>query len=152
LLAGDERRRLFELAIDDREVARHYKLSADDLKWIDARHGPANQLGAAVQLARDLACAPMWPDRRGVDGWAAGSPHRVSVTRHVGAHGLRRARRRVADDLRAHISSEQLARVDKLLVSDPDLKMTPLAWLRDIRSRQVRPAWQRSLITWHMSA
>jgi TnpA family transposase len=51
LLTGDERRRLFELPVDDREVARHYTLSAEDLKWIDARHGPGNQLGAAVQLA-----------------------------------------------------------------------------------------------------
>ena len=33
LLTGDERRRLFELSMDDREVARHYTLSADDLKW-----------------------------------------------------------------------------------------------------------------------
>ena len=44
LLTGDERRRLFELPVDDREVARCYTLSLDDLKWIDARHGPANQL------------------------------------------------------------------------------------------------------------
>lgn len=51
LLTGDERRRLFELSMDDREVARHYTLSADDLKWIEARHGAGNQLGAAVQLA-----------------------------------------------------------------------------------------------------
>ena len=51
LLTGDERRRLFDLPVDDREVARHYTLSPDDLKWIEARQGPANQLGAAVQLA-----------------------------------------------------------------------------------------------------
>jgi hypothetical protein len=34
--------------------------------------------------------------------------------------------------LGVRVSSEQLARIDKLLVNDPDLKMTPLAWLRDI--------------------
>ena len=51
LLTGDERRRLFDLPVDDRDVARHYTLSPDDLKWIEARQGPANQLGAAVQLA-----------------------------------------------------------------------------------------------------
>jgi hypothetical protein len=50
----------------------------------------------------------------------------------MGLAGRARARRRAADDLLARISSEQLARVDKLLVNDPDLKMTPLAWLRDI--------------------
>jgi TnpA family transposase len=51
LLTGDERRRLFDLPVDDREVARHYTLSAGDLKWIEPRQGPTNQLGAAVQLA-----------------------------------------------------------------------------------------------------
>ena len=51
LLTGDERRRLFDLPVDDRGVARHYTLSAGDLKWIEARQKPANQLGAAVQLA-----------------------------------------------------------------------------------------------------
>lgn len=32
-------------------MARHYTLSAGDLKWIEARQSPANQLGAAVQFA-----------------------------------------------------------------------------------------------------
>ena len=51
LLTGDERRRLFEPPVTDREVARCYTLSPDDLKWIDERKSPANKLGAAVQLA-----------------------------------------------------------------------------------------------------
>ena len=51
LLTGDERRKLFEPPVTDREVARCYTLSPGDLKWIDERKGPANKLGAAVQMA-----------------------------------------------------------------------------------------------------
>ena len=51
LLTGDERHRLFDPPVTDREVARFYTLFPDDLEWIDARHGPSNQLGAAVQTA-----------------------------------------------------------------------------------------------------
>lgn len=51
LLTGDERRRLFEPPVTDREVARCYTLVPDDLKWIDERKRPANKLGSAVQMA-----------------------------------------------------------------------------------------------------
>ncbi len=44
----------------------------------------------------------------------------------VGLAGRARPRRRAADDLLARISPEQLAWVDKLLVNDPDLKISPL--------------------------
>jgi hypothetical protein len=205
LLTGDERRRLFELPVDDREVARHYTLSAGDLKWIEARQGPANQLGAAVQLALlrhpgfglradetipapvlrfladqvhapssakgrsqtrlehgaqlqqrlglrpfaradirhavEIAAGAAWSTDKGgpiAEALVAGLRDRRIVLpspetlERVGLAGRARARRRAADDLLARISSEQLARVDKLLVNDPDLKMTPLAWLRDI--------------------
>ena len=60
LLTGDERHRLFDPPVTDREVARYYTLSPDDLKWIEARHGPSNQLGAAVQMA--LLRHPGFPD------------------------------------------------------------------------------------------
>ena len=209
LLSGDERRRLFDLPVDDRGVARHYTLSPDDLKWIEARQGPANQLGAAVQLAllrhpgfglrageavpspvlrflADQVHAPVtaFADyarrnqtrlehagklqqrlglrpfaradiRHAVESaaeaaWATdkGAPIAEALMaglrdcrivlpspdtlERMGLAGRARARRRAADDLLARISSEQLAWVDKLLVNDPDLKMTPLAWLRDI--------------------
>ena len=209
LLTGDERRRLFELPVDDREVARYYTLSADDLKWIEARHGPGNQLGAAVQLAllwhpgfglragetvpspvlrflADQIHAPVtafaeyarrnqtrlehagqlhqrlglrpfaradirhaveivaeaaWATDKGApiaEALMAGLRDRRIVLpspdslERIGLAGRARARRRAADELVGRISSEQLAWVDKLLVNDPDLKMTPLAWLRDI--------------------
>ena len=51
LLTGDERRRLFEPPVTDREVARCYTFSAEDLEWIEARYGAHNQLGVAVQMA-----------------------------------------------------------------------------------------------------
>jgi len=209
LLTGDERRRLFELPVDDREVARHYTLSADDLKWIDARHGPANQLGAAVQLALlrhpgfglragetvpspvlrfladqihapvtafaeyarrnqtrlehagqlhqrlglrpfaradirhavESATAAAWSTDKGgpiaqalMDALRARNiilPSPDTLER-VGLAGRAQTRRRAAEDLLARVSAEQLVRIDKLLVNDPELKMTPLAWLRDI--------------------
>ena len=51
LLTGDERRRLFEPPVTDREVARFYTLSPVDLEWLEERRGPANKLGAAMQMA-----------------------------------------------------------------------------------------------------
>lgn len=51
LLTADERRRLFEPPVTDREVARFYTLSLEDLRWIDARKGAANKLGVAMQMA-----------------------------------------------------------------------------------------------------
>ena len=38
LLTGDERRKLFEPPVTEREVARFYTLSPDDLNWIDERN------------------------------------------------------------------------------------------------------------------
>ena len=209
LLTADERRRLFELPVDDREVARHYTLSAEDLKWIDARHGPGNQLGAAVQLALlrhpgfglhadetvpspvlrfladqihapvtafaeyarrnqtrlehasqlhrrlglrpfaradirhavESAAAAAWSTDKGgpitqalIDALRARNiilPSPDTLER-VGLAGRAQARRRAAEDLLARVSAEQLVRIDELLVNDPELKMTPLAWLRDI--------------------
>ena len=74
LLTGDERHRLFDPPVTDREVARYYTLSPDDLKWIDARHGPSNQLGAAVQMA--LLRHPGF-------GWRAGEAVAVAVLRFL---------------------------------------------------------------------
>lgn len=51
LLTGDERQKLFAPPVTDREVARCYTFSAEDLEWIEARHGASNQLGVAVQMA-----------------------------------------------------------------------------------------------------
>jgi len=209
LLTGDERRRLFELPVDGRDVARHYTLSAGDLKWIEARKGPANQLGAAMQLvllrhpgfglrageavpapalrflgdqvhvqvtafaeyarrnqtrlehagklqqrlglrpfaradirhAVEIAAEAAWSTDKGAliaEALMAGLRDRRIVLpspdtlERVGLAGRARARQRAADDLLARVSAEQLAHVDKLLVNDPDLKMTLLAWLRDI--------------------
>ena len=74
LLTGDERHRLFDPPVTDREVARHQTLSPDDLEWIDARHGPSNQLGAAVQTA--LLRHPGF-------GWLAGEVVAVAVLRFL---------------------------------------------------------------------
>ena len=50
LLTAEERRRLFGLPTDEQEIIRHYTLTPTDLEWLFRRHGPANKLGAALQL------------------------------------------------------------------------------------------------------
>ena len=50
----------------------------------------------------------------------------------VGLAGRARARKLAADTLIAPLTAEQIAGLDALLVSDPALKRSPLAWLRDV--------------------
>jgi len=50
----------------------------------------------------------------------------------VGLAGRARARKHAADTLIAPLVPEQIAGLDALLVNDPALKRTPLAWLRDV--------------------
>ncbi|RWA88261.1 MAG: DUF4158 domain-containing protein [Mesorhizobium sp.] len=47
------------------------------------------------------------------------------------AAGRARARRLAADALIAPLTQDHLAGLDVLVVNDPELKRTPLAWLRD---------------------
>jgi len=209
LLTGDERRKLFEPPVTDREVARCYSLSAEDLDWIDQRKGAANKLGAAVQMA--LLRHPGFGWRFGeavpsvILGFLAGqvhappealsdySVHRKTRIEHagqlharlglrpfvrgdlrpavaiaaeaarstdkggpiiealidelrrrriilpspdtlerVGLAGRAQARRKAAEDLLAPLSPSQLERIDHLLINDPTLRKSPLAWLREI--------------------
>lgn len=74
LLTGDERRRLFEPPVTDREVAQRYTLSPEELRWLDARKGDANKLGVAVQMA--LLRHPGF-------GWRAGEPVPPTVVRFL---------------------------------------------------------------------
>jgi hypothetical protein len=50
----------------------------------------------------------------------------------VGLAGRARARKHAADTLIAPLTPEQIARLDALLVNNPGLKRSPLAWLRDV--------------------
>jgi len=54
-----------------------------------------------------------------------------AVIERAAIAGRARARKRAADALLAGLSETQLAKLDKLLVIDPSLKATPLAWLRN---------------------
>jgi hypothetical protein len=92
---------------------RHAVESAAEAAWSTDKGGPIAE--ALMVGLRDRRIALPSPD----------------TLERVGLAGRARARRRAAEDLLARVSSEQLADVDKLLVDDPDLKMTPLAWLRD---------------------
>jgi hypothetical protein len=99
LLTGDDRHRLFDPPVTDREVARHHTLSPDDLEWIDARHGPSTQLGAAVQTA--LLRRPWFrlAGRRGCRGRCTALPRRPGPRP---ALGRRRLCELAPDPHRAH--------------------------------------------------
>jgi hypothetical protein len=49
----------------------------------------------------------------------------------IAAAGRARARRLAADAMIAGVDAAKIARVEGLLVNDPSLKRTPIAWLRD---------------------
>lgn len=209
LLTGDERRRLFEPPVTDREVARCYTLAPDDLQWIEERRGPANRLGAAVQMALLRHPGFGWlPGQtipavvlrflsdqvhvapEALDDYSRRPPTRIEhagqiherlglrlftrgdireavsiaalaaaatdkggpivealitelrrrrvilpspdTLERVGLAGRSQARRKAAEDLLTPISLSQLERIDQLLVNDPHLKKSALAWLRDI--------------------
>jgi hypothetical protein len=57
------------------------------------------------------------------------SPHTLE---RVGLAGRARARKLAADTLIAPLTAEQITGLDALLVNDPALKRSPLAWLRDV--------------------
>ena len=50
----------------------------------------------------------------------------------IGLAGRARARKQAAETVIAALTPEQIAGLDALLVNDPTLKRTPLAWLRDV--------------------
>jgi hypothetical protein len=50
----------------------------------------------------------------------------------VGLAGRARARKLATDTLIAPLTAEQITGLDALLVNDPALKRSPLAWLRDV--------------------
>jgi len=50
----------------------------------------------------------------------------------IGLAGRARARKLAADTLIAPLTAEQITGLDALLVNDPALKRSPLAWLRDV--------------------
>lgn len=49
----------------------------------------------------------------------------------IAAAGRARARRLTADAMIVGIDAAKMARIERLLISDPSLKRTPIAWLRD---------------------
>ncbi|MEE4455118.1 DUF4158 domain-containing protein [Novosphingobium resinovorum] len=51
LLSGSRRRALFDIPIDATSVASHYTLSDEDPEFVHRRHGSANRLGLATQIA-----------------------------------------------------------------------------------------------------
>ena len=55
---------------------------------------------------------------------AAGVIERAAIA------GRARARKRATDALLAGVTEEQIAKLDRLLVLDPSVNMTPFAWLK----------------------
>ncbi|MBY6262126.1 hypothetical protein EI613_09370 [Azospirillum sp. 412522] len=58
----------------------------------------------------------------------------MAVIERTGATGRARACKRAADALLAGLTDEQLAKLDRLPVVDPELGGTPLAWLKAMPS------------------
>ncbi len=58
----------------------------------------------------------------------------LAVIERTGAAGRARARKRAADALFVGLTDEQLAKLDRLPVVDPELGETPLAWLKAMPS------------------
>ncbi|SDG57985.1 Tn3 family transposase [Thalassobaculum litoreum] len=92
-----------------------------------------------MPLMVDIAAAAAWSSDRGIeiaDVLMNGLRERkiilpaVSTLERAGATGRARARRLTADALLASLTTDQLAQIDDLLVNDPALGRTPLAWLR----------------------
>ena len=50
LLTREALARQFDPPTDEREIARHFTLSREDLDWVSIRRGPASQLGYAMTL------------------------------------------------------------------------------------------------------
>ena len=68
-----------------------------------------------------------------------------AVIERAAIAGRARARKRTADALLAGLSPVQLAKLDALLVPDPTLGATPLAWLRNAATSP-KPAHVRALL------
>ena len=64
LLTPRQRERLVRIPPDlsDREIARYYTLTSEDLRIVKRRRGPANQLGFAVQLGLLRFPGRFYPD------------------------------------------------------------------------------------------
>ena len=55
-----------------------------------------------------------------------------SVIERAGIAGRARARQRTYDALLAGVPADSLAKLDAVLAVDPQTRVTPLAWLREI--------------------
>jgi Domain of unknown function (DUF4158) len=100
---------------------------------------PAMQQDWALML--NVAAEAAWATDNGVEivqavlDWLRS--HRIILPapnrlERLARAGRALARRRAAEALLAPLTEDQLKAIDALLVTDPTLKRTPLAWLRDI--------------------
>ncbi|SEF07583.1 Transposase and inactivated derivatives, TnpA family [Rhizobiales bacterium GAS188] len=124
-----------------RDYGRRAQTRLDHAGEIAAHLGLRTFARADLSVALDVAAAAAWSTDKGepiargiVEGLRAAKlilPAMDTIER-VGLAGRARARRHAADALVATLTSQQLGRLDRLLVNDIKLNSSPLAWLRDI--------------------
>lgn len=123
-----------------RDYSRRAQTRLDHAGEIAALLGLRAFTRADLPVALDLAAAAAWSTDKGepiaraiMDGLHAAKlllPAPDTIER-AGLAGRARARRRAAEALVGTLTPEQIERVDALLLNDPVLGSTPLAWLRD---------------------
>lgn len=122
-----------------RDYSRRRPTRLEHAQEVAQRLGLRASGRADMPLMVDLAADAAWSTDRGLeiaDVLMEGLRERKFILpapgtiERAGATGRARARRLTADALVAPLTSDQLAQIDALLVNDPELGRTPLAWLR----------------------
>lgn len=125
------------------DYARRHQTMADHARQLASMLGLRPSTDADLPFMIEAAAQAAWTAHKpGVIVTAIVSALRseklilpaLAVIERTGAAGRARARKRAADALLAGLTDEQLAKLDRLPVVDPDLGGTPLAWLKAMPS------------------
>nr|WP_172687275.1 Tn3 family transposase [Ancylobacter novellus] len=122
-----------------RDYGRRRPTRLEHSQEVAKRLGLRSSGRADMPLMVDIAAEAAWSTDRGVDianALMEGLRDRKIILpapgtlERAGATGRARARRLTAEALIAPLTPDQLAQIDALLGTNPDLGRTPLAWLR----------------------
>lgn len=125
------------------EYAGRAQTMTDHARFLAAALGLRPATVADLPLMIEAAAQSAWSTDRGqpIAAGVVAALHAEKVIlpapaaiERAAIAGRARARKRAADALLAGVSDTQIAKLDQLLVADPALKGTPLAWLRNAPS------------------